>query len=137
MVAERFPDSSPNVFSWGHVFQRGDLPLYMADAAGNPIAPARVSYTLLYYPRNGSCCTTIGPEGRTPVQADLGEYYVSGVAGEGGQPGDWSVLWLYQETFDGPEVEVPFHFKVFESSQFHEVPSAGNTPHGHKPCRRF
>jgi hypothetical protein len=109
---------SPGVFVWGHVFQRGDLPLFIRDPAGNPASPAVVSFTLFYYPKGSSNPQQVGAANRTPVTADLGEYYVSGVSGEGGQPGDWYVRWVYQESVDSEQVEAIFPFKVFDSSQY-------------------
>ena len=109
---------SPGIFVWGHVFQRGDLPLIIRDPVGNPAAPAVVTYTMFRYLKNCPTPVQVGPLNRTPVTAELGEYYVSGVAGENGQPGDWFVRWVYQESIDSEKVEVPFPFKVYTTSQF-------------------
>jgi hypothetical protein len=118
VTARPFPKSSPGVFVWGHVFQRGDLPLYVYDGAGNPFSPSKVTFTMYHTPKGQSCPRQCGPANRTPVTAGVGEYYVSGVAGELGQTGDWTVKWVYEEAPGWPAVEVPFHFKVYDSSQF-------------------
>lgn len=115
---------SPGIFVWGHVFQRGDLPLFIRDPAGNPASPFKVTYTLFYYIKGLVTPVQVGPEGRTPVTADLGEYYVSAVGGEGGQTGDWYVRWTWQESFGSQEVELAFPFKIFDSSQFPEASSS-------------
>lgn len=110
--------SSSGVFVWGHVFQRGDLPLFVTDLANNPLDPYSVKYTMYYYPKNAQCATRVGPECRTPVRVDVGEYYATGVAGQCGQPGDWCVEWKVQEVFNGPVLSSKFCFKVFDSSQY-------------------
>lgn len=116
---------SPGIFVWGHVFQRGDLPLFVRDLAGNPVSPAVVSYTLFRYPKGIPNPIQVGAEGRTPVTADVGEYYVSAVSGEGGQSGDWYVRWIWQESIGSLETEVVFPFKVYDSSQFASAGSSG------------
>lgn len=110
--------SSPGVFTWGHVFQHGDLPIFVTDTSGNPLSPFSVKYSMYYTPKNATCPVRVGPLDRTPVQIDVGEYYATGVAGQCGQPGDWCVEWKIQEFFDGPWISETFCFKVFDSSQF-------------------
>lgn len=111
----------------GHLFQNGDLPLYVTDLAGAALSPYKVSYTMYYTPKGQGCLKQAGPSGRTPVEGDVGYYYATGYAGQCGQPGDWLVKWKVQETVDSPEVEIPYHFKVFDTSQY----SVGTVP---SPC---
>lgn len=108
---------SPQVFLYRHVFQRGELPIYITDAVGNPVDPAGITYTLFTYPAGNPYPVQVGPADRPPVHAKTGEYYVSGVAAEGGTTGDWYVRWHYQETLDSPTVETIFPFKVVEQIQ--------------------
>jgi len=103
---------------WGHVFQRGDIPFYVTDLAGNPLSPYSVRYTMYFTPKNGTCPVRVGPEDRIPVQVDVGEYYATGVAGQCGQPGDWCVRWKAQEVFEGPTISDTFCFKVFDYAQY-------------------
>jgi len=118
--------SSPGVFRVGQSFQRGDLSIYVTDMAGNPLDPYSVKYTLLYQPqqrysdRPAVSCNPIvaGPCLRTPVQAALGEYYVTGCAGDCGQPGQWYVQWVLQEYFEGPLLGEQFGFEVFDTAQY-------------------
>lgn len=113
------PKFSPGVFQMGHVFQRGDLPLYVSDAAGNPLSPQTVRFTLFRYNPGNPNPVQIGPADRTPVQADIGEYYVTGIAGEcGGQPGDWFVRWTYQYNSSSPMTQDVFAFKVFNPNDY-------------------
>lgn len=108
---------SSGVFVRGHSFQRGDLPLFLVDASNSPISPYVVRYTIFYVPKSG-CPIRAGASDRTPVMAAVGEYYATGVAGECHQPGDWYVLWWYQESIDSVKVELKYPFKIFDSSQF-------------------
>jgi hypothetical protein len=118
--------SSPGVFKWGHPFQRGDLPIYITDTAGNPLDPYSIKFTLLYQPRKHyedrpavPCHPVIaGPCHRVPVQAALGEYYATGCAGECGQPGQWYAKWVVEEYFQGPLLEEMFGFEVFDTAQY-------------------
>lgn len=116
MTVSPLPSSSPGVFPWGYVFQRGDLPIYITDPAGNPSSPAVITYTLFYYPKGSGCAFQAGPSNRTPVTAGVGSYYVSGVSGECGQPGRWFVQWNWQETIDSPAHQDIFGFVVFDSA---------------------
>ena len=108
---------SPGIFKWGYVFQRGDLPIFITDTAGNPVSPYKVTFTLFRYAKGACSPMQVGPCDRTPVMADVGEYYVSGVAGQCGQPGDWFVDWKFQESFGSTFSGDRFGFKVFDTSQ--------------------
>lgn len=110
--------ASPGVFRVGHVFQRGDLPLLVTDFKGNLFSPYSVRYTLLYMPKDSQCLVRAGACGRTPVMADVGEYYATGCAGECGQPGQWYVRWVLQEYFDGPLTTQEFGFVVFDTATY-------------------
>jgi len=121
--------TSPGVFKWGQVFQRGDLPIFITDLANNPVSPFKVTYTLFYV--GSGCARQVGPADRVPVQADVGEYYVSGVAGECAQPGDWLVEWKYQESFSSPCIADRMGFKVFNTAQYLPPVTYRNQSH---PC---
>lgn len=110
--------SSSGVFVWGHVFQRGDLPLFVTDFSGNPVGPYKVTYTMYFHPSNAACGFRVGPEDRTPVNVGTGEYYATGIAGQCGQPGTWCVVWKVQEVFEGPVISDKFCFQVFDASQY-------------------
>jgi len=108
---------SPGIFKWGYVFQRGDLPIFITDTAGNPVSPYKVTYSLLYQGKGECSPRRAGPCDRTPVQGDVGEYYVSGVAGCCGQPGQWFVEWKFQEAFGSTWSTTTMGFTVFDTSQ--------------------
>ena len=142
--------SSPGVFKWGHLFQRGDLPIYITDTAGNPFDPHSVKYSLLYrahkhYPDRHAVPrhpVIVGVCHRTPVQAAPGEYYATGCAGECGQPGQWFARWVVQEYSQGPLLEEQFGFEVFDTAAYFPPgvgmagrPSGCNTPGIRPSCR--
>lgn len=128
------PASSPGVFVWGHVFQRGDLPLFVTDLSGNPVTPYSVRYTMFYKPKNATCFVRVGPKDRVPVTVGVGEFYATGVAGQCGQPGDWCVEWKTQEVFEGPVIADKFCFKVFDSAQYCATLSTGACPSVNTPA---
>jgi len=101
-------------FRWGYHFTRGDLQLQVLDGRGNPFGPVCVSYTL-YQMQPGCALKQIGPSGRKPVNNGVGCYYVTGTAGECGQPGLWAVRWRYQRTFGAPAIEHDCYFRVVDS----------------------
>jgi len=105
--------SSPGVFKCGHLFQRGDLPIYIVDGSDSPFSPYSIKYTLVYHQN-----LKVYPCYRVPVQADVGEYYATGYAGEGGQPGQWYIEWTIQEYFQGPLQEDKFGFEVFSPAEY-------------------
>jgi hypothetical protein len=81
-------------FTYLQPLSRGDLALYLSDEAG-PVAPTSVSYTL-FFVRPDFSLLEVGASRRVPVSGAVGEYYVTGRAGELGQPGRWLVRWEYQ-----------------------------------------
>lgn len=124
LVKQVIVRSSPGVFKCGHLFQRGDLPIYVTDGFGSPFSPYSIKYTLFY-----SYCNrliAVFPCNRIPVQGDIGEYYATGYAGEGGQPGQWYIEWVLQEYFDGPLQGDRFGFEVFSPAEFQQNPCRPN-----------
>jgi hypothetical protein len=100
-------------FRWGQTLTRGDLAICIVDGFGNPLGPVCVSYTLYHIVR-GCAQIQIGASGRKPATSSLGCYYVTGTAGECGQPGLWMVRWKYQRTFGAPVVEKECFFQVLD-----------------------
>jgi hypothetical protein len=88
-------------FAWNHLFQRGDLGIFLRDHLG-PTHPVSISYVMFYVRPDGSRVQA-GPSNRFPARCHrLGAFYVTGRAGEFGQPGDWIVRWSFQKTFYAP-----------------------------------
>lgn len=97
-------------FKWGQFFQPGDLQFFVRDSFG-PVNPNSVRYTL-YWIRNGIPFQA-GPANRVPGHGpSVGEFYVTGRVGEGGQPGNWLVKWQYQRFFFSEINEKEFRFVV-------------------------
>lgn len=98
----------PKAFAWQQLLQRGDLSVFVCDSAG-PVVPVLISYRLLQVRLNGSR-QQVGPQSRKPVPGVAGEFYVTGRAGEHGQPGQWIVEWTFQRTrYSMPQVvELPY-----------------------------
>jgi len=88
-------------FHWMQDFQKGDLGICLTDNFGNPIGPVMVQYTL-FWVQKGCVPHQVGCCGRKPVSAGLGKYYITGTAGEGGQPGLWIARWQFQKSFGAP-----------------------------------
>lgn len=96
---------------WGQQLQRGDLGIWLTLIGKGPISPYSVTYAL-YQGLPGCIPKLIGPPERYPARGDIGEYYVTGVVGDGGQPGRWRVVWRYQLTYGGPVLEEAMCFMV-------------------------
>lgn len=102
-------------FRWGHVFSRGDLPLYVMSATGEAfVSPYEVTFAMFLIRANG-VPIQVGPSGRRPVMQGAGEYYATGTAGEAGQPGDWQIRWTYRKSFNGPAITETHTFRVVDS----------------------
>jgi hypothetical protein len=101
-------------FRWMQTLGRGDIGICITDPVGNPIGPVFVSYTL-YQVVRGCQLHQVGPERCCPPSSGVGKYYVTGTAGEGGQPGQWLVRWRYRKTFGSPVIEKDFCFQVLDA----------------------
>lgn len=100
-------------FRYGHRFQRGDLSIYLCDLGG-PVLPAHISYTLYQFRSDGSRFR-VGPRDRQPVPGTCGEFYVTGTAGECGQPGCWAVEWKIQRNGLAPVQVKMMEFMVVDA----------------------
>ncbi len=88
---------SPRVFRYLQLLQRGDLAIYIRDESGQPVNPERIVFTIFFQRADGSL-QRVGPEKRTPVSGDPGEFYAACRAGESAQPGCWRICWEFQRT---------------------------------------
>jgi hypothetical protein len=103
--------SSIRTLRLGQMLQRGDLGIWITQIGKGAISPYRVTYTL-YQGLPGCVPKLIGPSDRYPAQGDIGEYYATGIAGDGGQPGRWRIVWRYQLTYGGPVLEEAMCFMI-------------------------
>lgn len=103
-------------FRWLQEFQRGDLEICITDVLCSPIIPYAVTYTL-YQVVHGCQLHQVGCSKRVPARSgeDPSHFYVTGTAGEGGQPGVWIVRWCIQKSFGGPILEKDTCFRVVDS----------------------
>jgi hypothetical protein len=115
---------------WGQMLTRGDLPLYLDEGPMRPFAPYLLSYTL-YLIREGGYAQQVGASGRTPVMARVGEFYATGEAGVGGQPGLWRITWKWQRSAGMPFETYSYNFRVTDAATL-------NDPNDTTPrCRKY
>lgn len=101
-------------FRWNQTFGKGDLEICIKDRFGNQRGPVFIGYTMFMVSSTGILHQT-GPTDRKPAQADVGKFYVTGTAGENGQPGCWAVRWRYQRTYGEPVYEQLQQFRVVDA----------------------
>lgn len=92
--------SSHKTFAFMQFLERGDLPIYISLSSG-PVSPYQITFTL-FEVRSDHSLRQAGASGRVPAQGVVGEYYVTGRAGDLGQPGRWLIRWEYQHTETSP-----------------------------------
>jgi hypothetical protein len=101
-------------FRWNQILGRGDLEICITDRWGNQRGPVFIGYTMFTVSTTG-IMHQVGPTDRKPAQADVGKYYVTGTAGENGQPGCWAIRWRYQKTYGEPIYEQIQQFRVLDA----------------------
>ena len=108
------PGGRLHEFRWNQTLGRGDLEICIKDKQGNQRGPVFIAYTMYQVTPTG-VLHQVGPSDRRPAKADVGKFYVTGTAGENGQPGCWAVRWRYQKTYSGPIVEQLVQFRVLDA----------------------
>lgn len=108
------PPTPRTTVRWSQVLGNGDLVLCLTDKRGNPVGPVFIGYTLFQVVR-GCQLHQVGCSDRRPATAKLGTYYVTGTAGEEGQPGSWVIRWRFRRSFAEPIVEQDFCFRVVDA----------------------
>jgi len=101
-------------FRWNQTLGKGDLEICLLDRWGNQRGPVFIGYTMFMVSSTG-ILHQVGPTDRKPAKADVGKFYVTGTAGENGQPGCWAVRWRYQKTYSEPIVERLVQFRVVDA----------------------
>ena len=104
----------PKQFRYGQRLTRGGLSIYLCNQAG-PIIPAHISFTL-YQVRSDGSRFRVGPKDRIPVPGSIGEFYVTGSAGECGQPGCWQIEWVVQQNGLSPVQTRRMDFLVVDAA---------------------
>ena len=119
------PGPTIQSFRWGHTFGAGDLMFSIRDTAGNPFAPIVVLYRM-YRVLPGGGLLPVGDPNRRPAKCGkrLGVYYVTGTAGECGQPGDWMVEWRWQRSTFAPTQVGRYPFRVLDAVLDTSTPDA-------------
>ena len=102
-------------FQYNQTLGRGDLEIRITTTSGLPFGPVSVTFTF-YQVMKGGQRMLVGPPDRRPVpdlrEGQPGRYYVTGTAGELGQPGEWVCVWRYRRNWGQPEEQVEEHFRV-------------------------
>lgn len=125
----REPNRPMGEFRWNQILGKGDLEICLQDRQGNQRGPVFIAYTMFMVTPTGVLHQT-GPTDRKPAQADVGKFYVTGTAGENGQPGCWAVRWRYQRTYGDPITERLVQFRVLDA-----VLDCDRRDHVHRHCK--
>jgi len=109
------PPAPVKRFRYNQTLGRGDLEIVITDTSGQPFSPVSITFTFYQVVRGGQR-QQVGPMRRRPVpdqrEGQPGRYYVTGTAGELGQPGEWICVWTYQRSWWTSAVQVEQAFRV-------------------------
>jgi hypothetical protein len=105
--------SSSQSFRWGESVGSDGLTLCLKDTAGNRITPFLIWYTL--YRFEGGWEMQVGPDRRTPIMADVGEFYAPVSFGDEGQPGNWCIVWSWLYNAHSQSETYRHCFKVLDA----------------------
>lgn len=103
-------------FDQGQTLERGDLDIFLTDGDGNPTNAYSISYSVYYVDPATGLEVLIGPEGRTPVNPDVGEYYASLLIPSNASAGCYRIRWLFKETASSSQEGVVQEFGVVAES---------------------
>jgi hypothetical protein len=103
----------PKTFRYMQWYQRDDLSILLCDDNG-PVDPVWVRFTL-YLVMPSGVRRQIGVAQRTPVHGGVGEFYASGKAGDGGQPGDWVIVWEFRLESQSVNQTTEMEFQVLDA----------------------
>jgi hypothetical protein len=105
------------IYTPGQTLTRGDLDIFLRNAAGNQANAADIYYTLFYVdPGPPETEVRIGDEHRIPVNPQVGEYYASLMVPPGATPGTYRIKWTFKETVSSPWQQVAQEFAVVVAS---------------------
>jgi hypothetical protein len=99
---------------WGQFISKDELPFYLRTNSGDRYAPFAINFTF-FQVLPGGIKQRVGPADRSPIMSDVGDFYAVGIAGEGGQPGEWVVRWEWQRYQNGPVYKQEYPFVVLDA----------------------
>lgn len=116
-------------FNPGTALVRGDLDIFLTNAAGNPADAYSITYALYYVdPTPPETEVLIGSATRTPAHPTVGEYYVNVSIPSDAVPGTYRVRWTFQQFASSPPQQVVQEWAVVAPSTIVAPPSySGNT----------
>jgi len=86
------------VFEQGQELGRGDLDIFTEDSDGNPVNVYEISYSIYYVDSDNGAEVLIGPDTRTPVNPEVGEYYAAVRIPNSAVAGCYRIRWRVRET---------------------------------------
>jgi hypothetical protein len=107
------PVGPVKIFRYLQTLSRGDLCIRLSDQQGQ-FSPAVVYYTLFRISGSGAPLQ-VGGRKKAVKGPDVGEFYVTGNAGEQGQPGQWVVKWEFQRTYLSSLQTIEQRFQVVDA----------------------
>ena len=103
-------------FEPGVELGRGDLDIFLSNAAGNAANSAEIYYAIYYVdPGPPETEVLIGSANRTPVNPAVGEYYASVMIPASANLGDYRIRWTFRELSGSPQQQVVQEFAVIQT----------------------
>lgn len=97
-------------FLRGQQLGRNDLNIFLTNSSGHPVNAAEINYAIYDFTTGQE--VLVGPQRRIPVNASIGEYFVSLVIPLDANIGDYRVRWTMREMVGGPLQSVVQEFSV-------------------------
>ena len=97
-------------FLRGQQLGRSDLNIFLTNSSGSPTNAAEINYAIYDFTTGKE--VLVGPQRRIPVNASVGEYFVSLVIPLDANIGDYRVRWSMREVVGGPLQSVVQEFSV-------------------------
>lgn len=97
-------------FLRGQQLGRNDLNIFLTNSSGHPVNAAEISYAIYDFTTGQE--VLVGPQRRVPVNASVGEYFVSLVIPLDANIGDYRVRWAMREMVGGPLQSVVQEFSI-------------------------
>lgn len=104
------------VFTQGQLLGRGDLDIFLSNAAGNPTNLYSITYAVYLVDPTTSAEVLIGPNARVPANPTVGEYYAALQVPSNAAPGDYRIRWLFRELASSAQEGAVQEFGVVSSA---------------------